>query len=129
MAGRRRQSKSAPALRQSKAPPTAMPRRKQSRYECYSWPSFQEFSSKLFRGALNRRFEFLAPRRKETTDQMLGDTAQDPLADAGDQSPDFAGALKRHARRVPPFQLHLEARTPGAMAQRAAAAHLLAPGL
>src|SRR5712671_5133533 len=129
MADRRRQSKSAPALRQSKARPTTMPRRKQGRYECYSWPSFQEFSLKLFRGALNRCFEFLAQRRKETTDQMLGDTAQDPLADAGDKPADFAGALKRQARRVRPLRLDLEARTAVAMAKRAGAGNLDAAGL
>src|SRR5713101_750790 len=129
MADRRRQSKSAPALRQSKAQPTTMPRRKQGRYECYSWPSFQQFSLKLFRGALNRCFEFLAQRRKETTDQMLGDTAQDPLADAGDEPADFAGTLKRQARRVRPLRLDLEARTAVAMAQRAGAGHLDAAGL
>src|ERR1700730_10809298 len=128
-AGRRQQSKSAPALRQSKAQPTPMPRRKQGRYECSSWPSFQEFSLKLFRGALNRCFEFLAQRRKETTDQMLGDTAQDPLADAGDQPADLAGALKRQARRARPLRLDLKARAPVAMAQRAGAGNLDAAGL
>src|ERR1700738_5688943 len=116
MADRRRQSKSAPALGQSRAQPTTTPKRKQGRYECYSWPSFQEFSLKLFRGALNRCFEFLAQRREETTDQMLGDTAQDPLADAGDEPADFAGALKRQARRVGPLRLDLGARTAVAVA-------------
>src|SRR5450631_4939238 len=129
MAGRRRQSKSAPALRQSKAQPTTMPRCKQGRYECYSWPSFQEFSLKLFRGALNRRFEFLAQRREKTTDQVLGDTAQDPLADAGDQPSDFTGALKGQARRIRTIGLDLEARATVAMAQRAGAGHLDAAGL
>src|SRR5260370_5102348 len=108
MADRRRQSKSAPALRQSKAQPTTMPRRKQGRYECYSWPSFQQFSLKLFRGALNRCFEFLAQRREKATDQMLGDTAQNPLADAADQPADFAGALKRQRPPARPIRLILD---------------------
>src|SRR5260370_34920219 len=100
MADRRRQSKSAPALRQSKAQPTTMPRRKQGRYECYSWPSFQQFSLKLFRGALNRCFDFLAQRREKATDQMLGDTAHNPLVDAGDHLDDYAGSLQCLPRYV-----------------------------
>ena len=60
------------------------------------------FSSKLFRGTLDRRLEFLAQRGEKPSDQMLRDAAENPLADAGDQTADFADALKRQARCVGP---------------------------
>ena len=47
--------------------------------------------------ALDRIIEFLAQRGKKSPDQVLGHAGQDALADTGDETADFADALKLQA--------------------------------
>ncbi len=66
------------------------------------------------------RPDFRIPCRnvgKKLADQVLGDAGQDALADAGDETADFADALKLQAADVGTFGNDLEGRAAIAVAR------------
>src|SRR5690242_6472130 len=63
---------------------------------CPSLPNLFDFSGRT----RDRIFEFLAQRREELADQMLGHAGQDALTDACDEAADFADTLEFEAARA-----------------------------
>src|SRR5665213_311727 len=79
---------------------------------------------KLFRGAFDRRLEFLAKCGEKPPDQMLGNARENALADARHQAADFAHTLIGQARSLRAFGRNLEARAAIAVTQRTGAGNL-----
>ena len=77
----------------------------------------------------DRIIEFLAQRGEELPDQVLGHAGQDALADTGDETADFADALKLQATMtLGPSGMISKVRAAIAVTERARARHLDAAG-